>query len=382
MKQSWDHIIVGGGILGASFASALLAQGKRVALFERFSRPNGGSVRNFGLAWPFIAPDLASIPLGLRTAEIYRTLSDEFHFGWNPCGSLLVAETAVEAAVLADFETKAGDYGLNCRMLEPRDAIRHHPRLLKDGMQGALAFPDAAALEPRIFVACWLEWLRDRKGLGYFPSTTVVRIEEGCTVHTASGDRFQAPHVLVCAGEEFQTLFPETFIRSGIRRCKLSMLQTEPLGLPRGIPGLAFGRSLRHYPVFSGSPAFANMLAEPSDAASDRLGIHLLVKPAPDGSLVIGDSHEYTAPDEPPDFDQTAEVEQLLFRLAHRHLRGCPFLVSKRWLGYYAKHPEKPWIEEHPLPGVTVLCGLTIGMSVGPAFAEQQVAGWRQLSKM
>lgn len=382
MKQGWDHIIVGGGILGASFAAALLAQGKRVALFERFSRPNGGSVRNFGLAWPFIAPDLASVQLGLRTAEMYRALSAEFHFGWDPCGALLVAETAAEAAVLADFEARAGGHGLNCRMLDSRDAIRHHPRLLRDGMHGAMTFPDAAALDPRIFVARWLEWLRERQGLAYFPATTVVRIEEGCAVHTAAGDRFTAPQVLVCAGEEFQTLFPETFLRSGIRRCKLAMFQTEPLGLPRGIPGLAFGRSLRHYPMFSDSPAFAKMLAEPTDAASDRLGIHLLVKPAADGSLVIGDSHEYTAPDEPHDFDHTTETEQLLFRLAHRHLRGCPFPVAKRWLGYYAKHPDKPWIEERPLPGVTVLCGLTIGMSVGPAFAEEQVARWQGLSKM
>ncbi|MGC4016292.1 MAG: TIGR03364 family FAD-dependent oxidoreductase [Luteolibacter sp.] len=376
MKRGWDHIIVGGGILGASFAAALLATGKRVALFERFSRPNGGSVRNFGLAWPHIAPDLASARLGLRTAEIYRELSGAFDFGWDPCGSLLVAETAAEAEVLADFQTRAGDHGLNCRMLEPREAIRHHPRLLRDGMRGALLFPDAAALDPRVFVSRWLEWLRDRKGLAYFPATTVVGVEEGCKVLTSTGEKFSAPRVLVCAGEEFQTLFPETFAHSGIRRCKLSMFQTEPIGIPRGIPGLAFGRSLRHYPMFSGCPAFEKMLSEPTDAASDRLGIHLLVKPSPDGSLVIGDSHEYTGPEEPHDFDYTTESEQLLFRLAHRHLRGCPFPVAKRWLGYYAKHPDKPWIEEYPLPGVTVLCGLTIGMSVGPAFAEQVAAGW------
>ncbi|BCU76785.1 TIGR03364 family FAD-dependent oxidoreductase [Luteolibacter sp. LG18] len=379
MKRTWDHIIVGGGILGASFAAALLAQGKRVALFERYARPNGGSVRNFGLAWPFIAPDLASARLGLRTAEIYRGLAGEFDFGWDPCGALLVAETAAEAAVIEDFQKRAGDHGLECRTLEPRDAIRHHPRLLKEGMQGALVFPEAGSLDPRLFVLRWLEWLKEKRGLDYRPATTVVGIESrgtGCVVRTAAGEEFVADRALVCAGEEFQTLFPETFVRSGIRRCKLAMFQTEPLGLPRGIPGLAFGRSLRHYPMFAESPAFQRMLAESTDAASDRLGIHLLVKAASDGSLVIGDSHEYTAPDAPHDFDQSSEVEQLLFRLAHRHLRGCPFPVAKRWLGYYAKHPDKPWIEEQPLPGVTVICGLTIGMSVGPAFAEQQAQRW------
>lgn len=366
-------MIVGGGILGASFAAALLAKGRRVALFERFTRPNGGSVRNFGLAWPHIAPDPASVRFGIRTAEIYRELAGRFDFGWDPCGSLLVAATAAEAGVLEDFARRTGDHELPCQLMAPDEAIRFHPRLLRAGISAALMFPGAGALDPRVFVPRWLAYLQETRGLAYFPGSTVVAVEEqpvGCRVRTARGDLVQASEVLVCGGEEFQTLFPETFLQSGIQRCKLAMFQTKPLGLPRHLPGLAFGRSLRHYPLFSGTAAFERMLAEPTDAHCDRLGIHLLVKPCPDGSVVLGDSHEYTKPGEPHDFDYGTEAEQLIQQLAQRHLRGFPCPVARRWLGYYAKHPERPWIEERPQPHVTVISGLTIGMSVGPAFAE------------
>lgn len=380
MSRSYDHIIVGGGILGASFASALLAQGKRVALFERFSRPNGGSVRNFGLAWPFLVSTLDDLPLGLRTSKIYRELAAHFDFGLNHCGALLVADTEAQAAVLTDFQKQSASYDLSRTWLDPRQALERHPLLRQESMKGGLFFPDAAAVDPRVLVHRWLGWMKEQRGLDYFPATTVVRIEEaahGCSLQTSAGETWRAGEVLICGGEEFQTLFPDTFRESGIRRCKLAMMQTEPLEPIRGVPGLAFGRSLRHYPLFSSSPSFADLLKEPTDADCDRLGIHLLVKPCLDGSLVIGDSHEYTAADEPHDFDYPSEVERLLFKLAGQHLNAGPLPISKRWLGYYAKHPEKPWIEEHPMPHVTILSGLTIGMSAGPAFAERRVAvGW------
>lgn len=371
--REWDHVIVGGGVLGASFASALLALGRKVALFERFSRPAGGSVRNFGLAWPHIAPDPASLSLGLRTVGIYRRLASEFEFGWNPCGAMLVAENGTETSVIADFQRRSSAQGLESRLLDAKDALGRHPWLRSSNVCSALFIPEGGALDPREFVGRWLSWMSEHQGLAYFPATTVVKIEEsgnGLRIDTAAGDRHRAESALVCGGEEFQTLFPATFTRSGIRRCKLAMLQTTPGDLPPGVPGLAFGRSLRHYPLFSASPAFSRLEAEGHDPDCERLGVHLLVKPAADGSLVLGDSHEYTAPEEPHDFDHTAEAEALILKLARHHLAGFPQDVSRRWLGYYAKHPVKPWVEEHPLPNVTVLSGLTIGMSVGPAFAQ------------
>jgi len=379
MEPSYDYLIVGGGVMGASFASALLGKGKRVALCERYTRPSGGSVRNFGLGWPFLVSQWSDLSLGLRTREIHMDLARHFDFGLDPSGALLVAGTEIEEAVLTDFQAASGGQGLSSQWLDGKAALARQPLLNPAATRGGLFIPEASMLDPRIFTERWLAWMAEQRGLAYFPATTVTGIGEtsgGLTVRIAGGASMLTGEVLICGGEEFQTLFPQTFVESGIRRCKLAMLQTEPLGLRPGTPGLAFGRSLAHYPLFASSPSFERLRAAPTDPACDRLGIHLLVKPCPDGSVVIGDSHEYSAPDEPPDFDYTAEVEALLVQLTSRHLQIGTLHPARRWLGYYAKHPEKPWLGAHPMPGVTIVTGLTIGMSAGPAFAERMVAAW------
>ncbi|MBP3958022.1 hypothetical protein J8F10_22430 [Gemmata sp. G18] len=70
--------------------------------------------------------------------------------------------------------------------------------------------------------------------------------------------------VFVCSGADFETLFPDVFAASGIRRCKLQMMKTRPQ--PNGWrigTHLAGGLTLCHYRAFE-------MCSAPQTEAPDR----------------------------------------------------------------------------------------------------------------
>lgn len=375
--MSVDVAIVGGGVLGVGLAQAWMERGRRVLLFERYARPSGGSVRNFGLVWPFIAPEGPEwIDRGRRTRELYARLSGQWAGGYEPRGALLAAETDVEAEVCAEFCASAAQRAIDCELLTPRQAVERQPLLRESALRAALWFPQAGMVDPRRFVAGWLNHLA-AEGLDFRPGVTVVRVESrggGAALVAATGELCEARCVVIVGGDELRTLFPQELAAAGLQRCQLEMLQTAPrLG---GGPGLAFGRSLRHYPLFARCASFGAMLDEraPDDDALDALGIHLLVKPAADGSLVLGDSHRYQAPDEPPDFDHDARIERWLLDLAERRLSIPRPSVERRWLGYYARHAQQPIVVLEPQPNVWLASGLTSGMSVGYGWAEDFVA--------
>lgn len=376
--QTYDFAIIGGGILGASFASALLAGGRSVILFERWTQPADGSVRNFGLVWPFIVPGPDWVPFGLRSLEIYRSLADRFDFDWSEAGALLAATTPGEAAVTAEFVGRAAAWGMRCELLDADAAIRLQPLLRPGALHNAVLFPGAGALNPRRFVGGWLNHLAERDGLRLeTPRNASVIAPAGrglFWVVAADSTEVQVRDVLVCTGEDFQTLFPRDFRTSGLRRCKLQMMQTTPLAA--GGPAMAFGRSLRHYPLFQQCPSFAGLESEPGDPDLDRWGIHLLVKAVADGSLVLGDSHEDRPGDAPRDFDYHSEVEDCLLALAQRHLALDAVRLQRRWLGYYARHPSLPIVDLRPGQRLRLLTGLTCGMSAAPGFAEDRVREW------
>lgn len=378
--ETHDFAIVGGGILGASFAAALRARGQSVVLFERWLEPGDGSVRNFGLAWPFIVPGPEWVPRALRTLQIYRSLAGSFDFGFRQAGALVVASTDAEADLANRFASKAASLGIPCQRLDPSEALKRQPLLRPESTRLALDFPEAGLLDPRRFVAGWLNHLAQHSGL---------RLETGCQVAavardrdvwrvvTASGPEIGARQVLVCTGEDFQSLFPDLLRTGGWQRCKLQMLQTEPLS-PAGGPALAFGRSLRFYRLLSqnDSHGHESKSPEPGDSDLDRYGIHLLIKPAEDGSLIVGDSHEDLPGNAPRDFDYTTRIEDLLLELTRRHLTVDSLPIRRRWLGYYARHAARPIFESHERPGLRLITGLTCGMSAGPGYAEDQVRSW------
>ena len=120
-----------------------------------------------------------------------------------------------------------------------------------------------AAVESRQALPAMREHL-DATGRYTFLSGTEARSVDGQTVVDDRGDRHDADLVLVCAGAAHGGLVRELAGDLPVRRVRLQMMQTEPLGEPL-TTAIADGDSFRYYPGFAGTALDALQRNESQD---------------------------------------------------------------------------------------------------------------------
>jgi FAD dependent oxidoreductase TIGR03364 len=373
---AWDVAVVGAGVLGAFHAYFARRRGLRVLLLERGDLPGEASVRNFGMVAASAMPPGDWHRRGLESAAVYRELARELPLPLSEGGTQYLATTPAECAVLEEFARLMPARGYRCRLLDAREGASLNPAVNPDVCRASLHFPDDLRLAPRGLFAALVPWLAGAGGCDYRPRAVVVGVrEEGevCRLTTAAGDEYRARHVFICSGADLRTLFPAEYAAAGLVSCKLQMLRLAPAA-PVPLPtSLASGLTLRRYLSFRSCPSWARLADEPADPELGRRGIHVLLVRDPDGRLVLGDSHQYSA----GDLDATLDTrtEELILAEAGRLLRLPPCRVAERWHGVYSLHPEREVFEQTVGGRIHLITGIGgKGMTVGPALARESVA--------
>jgi FAD dependent oxidoreductase TIGR03364 len=331
-----------------------------VTVFERDPRALGASVRNFGLGLALGQPEGELLDWAHTSRERWLELLGALGVWHKAEGARVVARDAAEWDVLQAFQAAKGKvYGT--ALVAVPDSLH--------GL-GALASPHEIGMEARIVLPAFARWLQEQQGVE-FRWGALVREVQPTKLATSAG-LFEADHVIVCSGHDFQTLFADAFAPLGLTRCALQMLRLASPGRRLG-PALMTGLSTLHYPSFAGLPEVAALRARVAEREPALLahGIHLIVQQLGDADeLVVGDSHHYgdaVAPFAP------AEVEAALLGLTAGLIGAAP-PVRERWQGVYASGP-RPYERLQPVPGVTaVVVSSGIGMSVSHGLAEATLA--------
>jgi glycine/D-amino acid oxidase-like deaminating enzyme len=134
---------------------------------------------------------------------------------------------------------------------------------------------------------------------------------------------------------------------------------------------LAAGLTFRHYPSFRTCASLEALKKRVATEmrAYDRWGIHVLVSQTPLGELTIGDSHEHG---QSLDFVERSEVEELILTYMESFLRPPAPDIAQRWHGFYARHPEKPFVVAAPAKGVLIITGTGgSGLTLSLGLAER-----------
>jgi FAD dependent oxidoreductase TIGR03364 len=372
ISQKTEIAIVGAGIIGLAHAYAAAKAGFSVAVFERNPAAIGASIRNFGMIWPIGQPAGPLHNMALRSREIWTDVLNQAGLPYFPTGSLHATYQADEAAVGQEFCSKAGALGYDCQWMSPTDTLNRSSALIPDGLLGAVWSPSELTVDPRRVLSQLPHFLQERYNVAFHFNTAVTAIDEG-TLETPSG-KWPAEHIIVCGGDDFQTLFPDVFAGSGLTRCKLQMLRTvpQPNGWQLG-PSLAFGLTFRHYPTFQICESLTALKKRVAHEYPDldRWGIHVMVSQTALGELTLGDSHEYGLAIDI--FDKPA-INRIILDYACRHLRVPSLEIAQQWHGVYAKHPEKPFLSLAPSRRVRVAAVTSgIGMTMSFGLAEDTI---------
>lgn len=371
MAPRAEIAVVGGGILGLAHAFLLARMGRRVVLFERNPRATGASIRNFGMIWPIGQPAGFMHSLALRSRELWLDMLASTGLNYRPTGSLHAAYREDEAEVLREFAEIGPPAGSPCQWLDSEQTLRKSDALRPEGLHGALWSDTEFTVDPREIVAQLPVYLREL-GVEVCFGATVRRIALP-HIETATG-AWDVDQVIVCGGDDFETLYPETFAASGLTRCKLQMMRTvaQPDRWRLG-PSLAAGLTLRFYKAFvvcQSLPALkARIAAEKPEY--DLWGIHALVSQTSDGGITLGDSHEFGLQ---VDIFNKSEIDELILREAATFLRLPDWTIAERWYGVYSLHPERPFFEAEPAPGVTIVTAPGgSGMTLSFGLAERTI---------
>lgn len=343
--MKYDLIIVGSGILGTAHAYHAAKSGKKVLILEKDNYPVSSTVRNFGQA---VTSGCVGkwFEYGFRSQEIYRDIQSKFDISVRPNGTIYVASNEDEWMLcneLFDIQ-KAKDY--NVFLLSKRQVLEMYPEFKENYVRGAIYYPSEMSVEPNLLIYKILEYLQKQLNITYRNNTAVIDCNQsstGVTITTNNRETFETEKVIICSGYVFNLLYPEIYQNSGLIVSKLQMMQTVPMTNIDLKGNILTGLSIRRYESFSECPSYKNITTPEHYAELQKWGIHILFKQAIDGSIIIGDSHEYADASRIDDlgFDTKEYINQLMIKEAERivdfKINGR---IARSWAGFYAQHPD------------------------------------------
>ena len=216
-----DVAIVGAGILGLAHAYLAAKAGKSVVVLEKSPRAAGASVRNFGMLWPIGQPAGTMLALSLRSRELWLEILGQAKLPRRETGSLHVVYRADEAAVAQEFAELGPKLGYECSWLKPCEVLERSHAVQPEGLSGGLWSSTELTIDPRQVIQSLPGFLAEQYKVQFVFGTAVTAVEPP-VLHTGNG-RWQAETVIVCSGDDFETLYPQHYAASGLTRCKLQM---------------------------------------------------------------------------------------------------------------------------------------------------------------
>lgn len=367
MERSFDLAIVGAGIVGLAHALAAARLGKRVVVIDRDAQANGASVRNFGFVTVTGQARGEVWRRARRSAQVWDEIAGPAGIEVLQRGLTMVARRPEAKAVLEAFlETEMAE---GCAW---RDAGELGGRLPGQGdALGALTSSVDLRVESRTAIPRLAAWLEAAHRVTFLRGVAVRGIETG-RLETSAG-AVRAETIVVCPGDDLVTLFPESFARAEVTRCKLQMLRLAAPGWRLPAPVMS-DLGLVRYLGYAALPEASALRARLEADQAEHLehGVHLIVAQSADGSLVVGDSHHYAATPDPFSRD---DVDGLILDEFTKVFGRAPPPALERWTGTYASAAGHSLVEA-PMPRVRLVV-VTGGTGASTAFglAEDVIAG-------
>ncbi|MCU0226090.1 MAG: FAD-binding oxidoreductase [Bryobacterales bacterium] len=308
-----DAIVIGAGIVGASCAERLSADGQRVLVLEAEVVGSGATAAGMGHV-VVMDDNEAEFALTRYARQLWLECAHQLPAAaeWEPVGTLWVAADDEELDAARGKCAFYRSQGCRADLLSAQDLYRAEPKL-RPGLAGGLLVHDDAVTYPPPVAAWLLERARNRGA----EVRTGVRVQalEGGTLRLMNGDSLQAGLVVVAAGAASLRL----------------------------IPGLPLQPRKGHLAITDRAPGFVHhQLVElgylKSAHGSALESVAFNVQPRATGQLLIGSSRQ---------FGQTgAEIHHaLLSRMLQRAIDYLPGLadlsILRTWTGFRAATPDK-----------------------------------------
>ena len=269
-SQSFDLIVVGGGVFGLSAALEAGRRQRRTVVVDRRAVPNPIAA-SYGpsrkIRSTYLDPHYAR--LALEAMAAWRRLEAETGRElYVAAGNLNVSDGDADAH-LETLSTNARQAGAKIRWLDARDLRREFPQFRRG--RCALLEEEAGFLRATDCVAA-LRALAEGHGVAFATEQEAVVESSGSGTSVRAGTaRYRAPQVVVAAGGWSKRLFPE--LARGLWQCPQGIMYVD------GVPA-AFCRPAL-VPYSGADTGFYGFPAEPGHVGL-KLARHLVTDPVDD----------------------------------------------------------------------------------------------------
>jgi glycine/D-amino acid oxidase-like deaminating enzyme len=346
VSQTFDAVIVGGGIVGAACALAFSRQGMRVALLEPGEIGAGATVAAMGHV-VVLDDSPAQLALTRYSLQLWRQIGTSLPAAaeYTERGTLWLAADEEELQAIRHKHSAYSAYGIPCEMLDAEAVTRVEPAL-RQGLAGGFLVKQDVVVSPQ-FAARSL--LQQAQG--------VTRVQGSAAamgagrVLLANGEELHAPILVNAAGEWASTLTP------GLPVAK----RKGHLAISTPYPGF-----LRYQVVELGYLKSAHATATDSVACN--------VQPRANGQLLVGSSRQYGVEGREVNEDILARM----FARAAEYLPALPSLTIERvWTGFRSATPDKLPLIGRSVDDATVLLatgheglGITTSLATAQLLAD------------
>ncbi len=374
MKPQKKCLVVGAGVIGQTHALEALHAGYDVTVIERDARPLGASVRNFGTLWPIGCRSGSEREQALEGVRRWKKLAPEVGYWIDPCGSLSLAYREEAWEVLQEFGRNHGDDSFY--LMNPVEVTEGYPLANPKGLKGALFSAQETVIQAQSTMTAMTRFLV-REGVKIFFETPAIKVHDD-EVEASDGRRFPFDQLVIAAGREMRVLFPDELKAAGLFQSRLQMMRTAPLAEGKRLGAVMVGDlTLCHYPAFENCATIGALRERLQEELPEHQahGVHVIAAQHEDGSLTLGDSHEY-GHDFEPGYD--SGVEGLILAALAEFTCLPKYEISKRWQGIYLK--SKNGITQvvlHPKENVTMVTAMGgLGMTLSWGLARRTVESW------
>ena len=338
-NRKYDLIIVGGGVIGTYCAYHALRKGKSVLLLEKDSQPFEASFRNFGQAVPSGQALDTWFDYGRKSLQIYKDLQQETAISVVKNGSWYVASDDQEMTLLEEMLQLFKDRDYTSRLYTASETLEINPHFKKEYVKGGLFIPEEASLNPLVMVHRVREFMIKHLGLHYQNNCPVTGVEKKrgvAMISTSKTQTFWGDQVILANGRDTQFLLPEHYPSELLKISKLQMMRLAP---QKKIlkSNILTGLTIRRYDSFKSCPSYAKINTSSEQKVLQSKGIHILFKQADDGSIILGDSHEYVPAGEQANFgfEVSSEINEMMLHEAKRVTSLENWTVDSTWAGFY-----------------------------------------------
>lgn len=368
-NSQYELVIVGAGVVGMGAAIAAQKQGvKKILIVERHQACTGASIRNFGFITITGLRQKIMQERSLRSREIWLDIIKKAKITINHRGLYLIAQHKESIPVLEEYLKI--DPRSTVRLLSKKEMESHHTLFKKNKNFGGLHSTDEVRIEPRLAVPAVAKYL-ESNGIDFLWKEEVLDFTHKEIV--TQKRKIQFKKLIMAPGNHLKGLGRNVFEQRKIQSSKLHMLRVMPekkFKLPGGIMA---DLTLMRYPGYENLPSkkkLDKVIQKTCRAELDN-GIHVIIVQGKDGSLIIGDSHQYTHDTHYP-FEKE-KIDTLILNKFEQILPIGQYNVLERWIGEYPSG-KKDYLD-HWLDKNICIANVTtgIGMSTGFAFAEDVV---------